>query len=187
MKSKSESLRHAFVPLILGLLVACNATPRVSIKTDYDHSATFGKYHTYTLDAGSTGLSAPSQAALVDALRSSLSARGLKETSAGKANLYIVPTVYTREKLDVIPAQRGYTFYPSSYGPYGGWNTGRGTLAMNSDVLQYTEGTLVVDFVDSKTHKIVFRGLAQAIVGKTEKNVAAIQAAVNKIVAAYPG
>lgn len=53
--------------------------------------------------------------------------------------------------------------------------------------MQYTEGSLVIDFVDSKTHKLVFRGLGQAAVGTTERNAAAIQAAVNKIVAAYPG
>lgn len=58
---------------------------------------------------------------------------------------------------------------------------------MHADVQQYTEGSLVLDFVDSKTHKIVFRGLGQAAVGTTEENAAAIQAAVNKIVAAYPG
>ena len=187
MKSKSKSLRHLFVPLIFGVLVACNATPPVTVKTDYDHSATFGKYHTYALDADSTGLSATTQAALVDALRSSLSARGFKETSTGKADLYIVPTVYTQEKLDVIPGARGYTYFPSRYGRYAGWNAGMGTVAMNTDVMQYTEGSLVIDFVDRKTHKIVFRGLGQATVGKAEKNVAAIQAAVNKIVAAYPG
>jgi len=54
-------------------------------------------------------------------------------------------------------------------------------------VQQYTEGTLVIDFVDRKTHKVVFRGVGQAGVGSTERNAAAIRAAVNKIVAAYPG
>ena len=54
---------------------------------------------------------------------------------------------------------------------------------MNAEVQQYTEGTLIIDFVDSKTHKLVFRGLGQAAVGSTERNAEA----VNKIVAAYPG
>ena len=80
-----------------------------------------------------------------------------------------------------MPA-RGFTVYSSRYGTYG-----RGHWAMNADVQQYTEGTLVIDFVDSKTHKLVFRGLGQAAVGSTERNAAAVQEAVNKIVAAYPG
>ena len=73
------------------------------------------------------------------------------------------------------------TVYRSRFGSYGGgW-------AMNADVQQYTEGSLLIDFVDRKTHKIVFRGLGQAAVGSTERNAAAIQEALNKIVAAYPG
>jgi Domain of unknown function (DUF4136) len=181
MKSKSKLFKDVFAPLILGVLAACNAAPPVSVKTDYDHSASFGKYHTYALDADSTALSPTGAAALQQALRSSLAARGLKETSTGKADLYIVPIVFTRQKLDVMPSG-GFTYWPSRYGRYGARD-----ITMNADVTQYTEGSLVIDFVDSKTHKLVFRGLGQAAVGTTERNAAAIQAAVGKIVAAYPG
>ena len=184
MKSISKSLRYLTSLLIACTLAACSTTPPVSVKTDYDHSATFGKYHTYALDAGSIGLSPTGSAALRDALNSSLAARGFKEASTGRADLYIVPTVYTKQQLNVMPGG-GYTRYPSRYGRYGGW--GPGTVTMAAEVQQYTEGSLVIDFVDSKTHKIVFRGLGQAAVGSTERNAAAIQAAVNKIVAAYPG
>jgi hypothetical protein len=128
----------------------------------------------------STRLGPTTAAALQSSLRSSLAARGLKE-SGRNADLYIVPIVFTKEQLSVLPA-RGFTVYSSRYGTYG-----RGHWAMNADVQQYTEGTLVIDFVDSKTHKLVFRGLGQAAVGSTERNAAAVQEAVNKIVAAYPG
>jgi len=181
MKSKFQSFRNVVSPLILSALAACNTTPPVSVKTDYDHSASFGKYHTYALDADLTGLSPTGAAALQQALRSSLAARGLKETPTGKADLYVVPIVFTRQKLDVMPGG-GFTYWPSRYGRYGA-----GGITMNADVTQYTEGSLVIDFVDRKTHKLVFRGLGQAAVGTTERNAAAIQAAVNKIVAAYPG
>ena len=52
---------------------------------------------------------------------------------------------------------------------------------MNAEVQQYTEGTLVIDFVDSRTHKLVFRGLGQAGVGSSERNAAAVQEAGNKM------
>jgi Domain of unknown function (DUF4136) len=180
MKSISKSLQYLTSLAILCTLAACSTTPSVTVKTDYDHSATFGKYHTYALDAASIGLSPTGNAALQSALRSSLASRGLKE-SGRNADLYIVPKVFTREQLNVMPGG-GATVYPSRYGRYG-----RGEWVMNAEVQQYTEGTLVIDFVDSKTHKLVFRGLGQAAVGSTERNAAAIQEAVNKIVAAYPG
>ena len=166
--------------VILCSLAACSTTPSVTVKTDYDHSVTFGKYHSYALDTASIGLSPTGNEALQSSLRSSLAGRGLKE-SGKNSDLYIVPTVFTQEKLNVMPGG-GYTFYPSVYGRYG-----MGTRTLNAEVQQYTEGTLVIDFVDRKTHKIVYRGLAQAVVGSTERNAAAIRAAVDKIVAAYPG
>jgi Domain of unknown function (DUF4136) len=166
--------------VILCTLVACSTTPSVSVKTDYDHAAVFGKYHTYALDTSSIGLSATGSEALQSSLRSSLAERGLKE-SGKNSDIYIVATVFTQEKLSVMPSG-GYTVYPSRYGSYR-----MGTVAMNTEVRQYTEGTLVIDFVDRKTHKIVFRGVGQAGVGSTERNAAAIRAAVSKIVAAYPG
>ena len=165
--------------VILCTLAACSTTPSVAVKTDYDHSATFGKYHTYALDSSPTGLSATGDAALQSALRSSLAGRGLSEAGR-KADLYIVATVFTKEKLHAMPVA-GYSYYPSMYGRYMGGST------MNVELRQYTEGSLVIDFVDSKTHKIVFRGLGQAGVSTAERNAAAIRAAVEKIVAAYPG
>jgi hypothetical protein len=58
---------------------------------------------------------------------------------------------------------------------------------MNAEVQQYTEGTLIIDFVDGKTRKLVFRGLAQAAVGSQARNANAIREAVTKIMAQFPG
>src|SRR6266550_1042092 len=160
--SKKMKLKFKTLPCLTSITVicalrACSTAPSVTVKTDYDHAATFGKYHTYAIDTASTG-----------------------KESGRNADLYIVPTVFTREKLNVMPGG-GYSVYPSMYGRYArGWS-------MNAEVQQYTEGSLAIDFVDSKTHKLVFRGLGQAAVGSTERNAAAVQDAVNKIVAAYPG
>jgi len=43
MKSISKSFRYLIVSVVLGGLAACTS---VTVKTDYDHSASFGKYHT---------------------------------------------------------------------------------------------------------------------------------------------
>jgi hypothetical protein len=180
MRSKFKLPKYLIVSLMFYTLAACNSGPYVTVKTDYDHAAPFGKYHTYAIDMASTRLGPTTAAALQSSLRSSLAARGLKE-SGRNADLYIVPIVFTREQLNVLP-ERGFTVYSSRYGTYG-----RGHWAMNAEVQQYTEGTLIIDFVDSKTHKLVFRGLGQAAVGSNERNAAAVQEAVNKIVAAYPG
>ena len=176
MKSISTSFRYLIVSVVLCELVACTTAPSVTVKTDYDHSAAFGKYHTYVLDTAATGLGPTNNAVLQQALRSSLAARGLKETGSN-ASLYIVSAVITSEKLNVLPGG-GVTV--SRFGAYRTW-------AMNAEVQQYTEGTLIIDFVDGKTHKLVFRGLAQAAVGSQARNANAIREAATKIVAQFPG
>jgi hypothetical protein len=172
-----KSISKFFLSVVLGGLVACTTAPSVIVKTDYDHSASFGKYHTYVLDTGPSELGSTNNAVLQQALRSSLAARGLKETSRATASLYIVAAVMTQEKLNVTPGG-GVTV--TRFGAYRTW-------ALNADVQQYTEGTLIIDFVDSKTRKLVFRGLAQAAVGSQARNANAIQEAVTKIVAQFPG
>jgi hypothetical protein len=57
MKSLSKSQYCLTSLVILCTLVGCSTAPSVSVKTDYYHAASFGKYHTYVLDADSIGLS----------------------------------------------------------------------------------------------------------------------------------
>jgi hypothetical protein len=52
MKSVSKSLVCLTSLAILGILAACNTTPSVTVKTDYDHAVAFGQYHSYALTQG---------------------------------------------------------------------------------------------------------------------------------------
>ena len=51
--------------------------------------------------------------------------------------------------------KKGLYVFPVRYRAYGYWDRVR----MPADVMQYTEGTLILDFVDRRTHKLVFRGV----------------------------
>ena len=180
MKPRSQLLFQLSILSIALILSGC-ATP-VTVQTDYDHSTAFGRYHTYSCDVASTRLGPTNRAALEQSLRSSLAARGITETSDSKADLFVIPRIRTAEKFDVIPSGH-FTYFPSRYGTYRYWDRVR----MPVDVNQYTEGTLILDFVDRRTHKLVFRGVGQGVVSASpEKNTAAIQDAVNKIVAQFP-
>jgi hypothetical protein len=174
------------------LLVACAfaACSTVTVTTDYDHSAPFGKYKTYALEpaAHDQTLSPSSEAALRAALRTELATRGISETSAAKADLAVVRHVFLREKVSVQQyTDWGYGYHggwPYGYGSYGMW---AGAPATYTDVNQYTEGTMILDFVDAHTKKLVFRGQGVAIVDGPESNAGKISDAVKKMVAAFPG
>jgi hypothetical protein len=72
----------------------------------------------------------------------------------------------------------GYT-----YGPY--W----GPWGESVDVTQYTEGTLILDFIDFETKNIIWRGTAhKALSGNTdpERAEANLQKAVDQLLAKFP-
>jgi hypothetical protein len=167
-------------------LAACST---VTVTTDYDRSAPFGKYKTYVLAPAAQGqtLSPTAEAALRDALRTELAERGIVEATSGKPDLAIVRHVFLADKISVQQyTDWGYGYrgaWPYSYGHYGMW---AGAPTTYVDVNQYTEGTLILDAVDARTKKLVFRGTGTAVVGGTESNADKIREAVEKMVAALP-
>ena len=178
--------------LVLAAALTCifSACETVNVTTDYDHAANFAKYKTYALTPPSAGrtMSPISEAALRDALRTGLASRGLTEAPGKRADLDIVRHVFVQEKISVQQwTDWGYGYHgawPYGFGSYGMWV---GAPMTYTDVNQYKEGTLILDFVDAHTKKLVFRGVGTAVVGGPESNAAKIQEAVGKIVAAYPG
>ena len=55
-----------------------------------------------------------------------------------------------------------------------------------TNIDQYHEGTMILDFVDARTKKLVFRGIGQAVVGGPEANAAKIREAVAKMMEGFP-
>lgn len=173
--------RYILVAFIL-FLAACST---VSVTTDYDHAAAFGQYHTYTLVSSNDNVTlAPSvEAAFRDSLRNNLAAHGITEVSKD-ADLHVVRHISTKEKLAVHQTTDwGYGGVPYGYGRYGAW---AGAPTTYTDVSQYTEGTLILDFVDAKTQKLVFRGIGTGTVSDPATNAERIREAVEKIVQKFP-
>ena len=178
------------LPQLFALLAACAfaACSTVTVTTDYDHSAPFAKYKTYRLAPASRSqtLGPISEAALRASLRRELTARGVAETTTGKADLAVVRHAFHEKKLAVHQYTDwgyGYGAWPYRYGYYGMW---AGAPRTYVDVNHYTEGTLVVDFVDARTQRLVFRGIGKAVVGGPESNARKIDEAVTKMIAAFP-
>jgi len=175
-----------FAAVLTCLLSACET---VTVSTDYDRAAHFGRYKTYALTPPSRGqtMSPTSEAALSDAVRAELNSRGLTEAPARTADLDIVRQVFVQQKTSVQEwTNWGYGYHggwPYGYGYYGMWP---GAPMSYVDVQQYNEGTLILDFVDAHTKKLVFRGVGKAVVSGPESNAGKIREAVSKIVAGYP-
>jgi hypothetical protein len=178
--------RTAKLSLLAGIcaLTACST---VSVTTDYDRTAPFTNYKTYTLAPPTAGqtLSPASEAALQNSIRTQLATRGVTAAKSGKGDISIVRHVVTNDRVSVQQyTDWGYgTGWPYGYGSYDIWY---GAPRTYSYVNEYTEGTLILDAVDNKTRKLVFRGVATAVVGEPEANAKKIEDAVAKMVAALP-
>jgi len=176
-----------FTIACLSLLTGCET---VDVTTDHDPSANFAKYKTYTLAPPRKGetLSPSSEAALRDALRTELATRGLTEAPARQADLDIVRHVFIQQKTSVQQyTDWGYYHggaWPYGYGYYGMWPGAPTTYTM---VDQYHEGTMILDFVDARTKKLVFRGIGRAVVSGPQSNADKIREGVHKMAAGYPG
>jgi hypothetical protein len=162
-----------FLPL--ALLAACSS---VSTNYDYDMSYDFSKLRTYRwADIPSKSDADPLVVQRVGAaVESQLKAKGYAQAE-GTPDFLVATYVGRRTRIQV-------TDWGYGYGPWGGWYGGGGL-----DVYEYEEGTLIVDIVDNRTRKLVWRGTAVRIIdpGATpEEKTEHINEAVGKIFEDFP-
>jgi hypothetical protein len=186
MKHTPTLLRSLAFLALLGLAGCATA---VKVDTKRDPAATFSGYRTYTVAPGSgQALSAASEAVLRDTLRTSLAEKGITEASTGKGDLAVVSHVFVRDVVKEGQSGTPWGFddrdaWSVSGESYGMW---RGAPSAYGDPAQFTSGTLVLDVVDTKTKRLVFRGQGEAVVGSQESNARKIRDAVQRIVAEMP-
>ncbi len=176
--------------LVLTVFVAMlSGCASVRVQTDYDPSVDFSQYHTYRLAQPTDGipLSPSADTALREALHTGLADRGIMEVTEGDADLDVVWHIFTQEQASVQQyTDWGYAHggaWPDRYGPYYMWP---GAPMTYTDVNYYIEGTLILDLVDAKTSRLVFRGTGKGEVGSPKANAGKIREAVGRIVRDIP-
>jgi hypothetical protein len=105
------------------------------------------------------------------ALTSDLQQKGFVEAQPGTQPDFLISYQGRRQqKVDVTPGYYGW------YG-YGGF----------PDVTTYTEGTLIVDFVDPQTNTVFWRGTASGVMNHpNDPDLAMIDKGVAKMLTQYP-
>jgi Domain of unknown function (DUF4136) len=158
-------------------MIMLMAIPSVAqqVKTDYDRSANFSQYKTYSWSSVKT-----KDPLLVDriksAVNSALSAKGLTQVDSG-GDLTINAMEITRNH------QTLNTFYD---GGFGGWRWGGfGDATTTTDT--YKVGTLVVDLFDTQSKELVFRGSSSdTLSNNSDKNIKNLNKGVDKMFKHFP-
>ena len=149
---------------------------------DYDHSAPFRDFHTY-----SWGKVQTSDPLMVDRLRQEvdrdLQAKGWQlRPSDGDVVVTAVGATQNQQEYN--------TFYDGLGGGGWGWRRGWGGGGFGetyTTVQQIPVGTLVLDMYSPQEHKLVWRGTASdTLSNKPDKNTGKLDKAIDKLLDKFP-
>ena len=144
------------------------------VSVDSDPAAPFATYKTYGWVAGTPAPDPLNEQRLHASLDARLAARGLKKVSTNP-DVAVSTFVTTNERQQFIANGFGY-------GPWG-FGGGLGGATVET----YVEGTLIVDLYDTKTKKMVWRGVATATASdKPYKNTEKMNKALDKMFEKFP-
>jgi hypothetical protein len=194
--------RSIFVLAGAVLLAACASgppKPEVDYKSDYNFSQVrkIAFYDDSGLISGNNPipLSDMERDRIDLALEHALRAKGyelLDEKDADQADLLVSWTLITNAKTDVRTYETPAMGMNVGYGRYGGYNRYSmyncwGCTQTEVSVQNYTEGTFIVDMIDPKLKKSVWRGLIQSkLKGKLENDQDKYNAVADSIFASFP-
>ena len=179
----NNTKRFLVIAATLGLVAGLIACSTLTVSTDFDPAANFSQYKTFTVMPleqfqNNTITADRIKAAITQALQ----ARGLTPAAEG-ADLQIQVFAKLSKETQITSTGTG------GYGGWGyrGWGYGGGMST--TTVQDVAVGTLVVDLVDAKTNKPVWRGTASDTIAQNktgEQKQEALNYAMNQMFAKYP-
>lgn len=173
---------------LVALLAACATGPRV--RTDYDPTADFSGYRTWgfydPIAMEESGYSSWISDRIKDDVRREMEARGYRYADK-KPDLLVNFQGLVRERTDVYSIPRTdfqyfYSYRARRYFAVPVWYD-------ETQVNQYTEGTLTVDLVDAARNRMVWTGAASSRVSQRkspQERAAEVDTAIASIFAQYP-
>jgi Domain of unknown function (DUF4136) len=183
------SLKRLAASALALALAACAAGPP-KIQSEHDGSVNFAAYKTFAIlrphakgNAVDPGTVVRLTEPAMDAVRESMTAKGMTEVAVEKADCAVRVSGQSMEKTEVT--DWGYTGYP--YGAYrAGWVYGPGVYGgSNIDVRQVTERTLIVEIYDNASRKEAWVGWSEHS-GNAKVEPDRLKEAIRNILATFP-
>lgn len=181
---------------VLGLaalaLAGCDSGDGPTVKTDYDHNVNFAQFHTFAFQRGriinSLGAPDPNNTLLDgrihDAVVNQLTAKGLQISSQSPDLVvtYVAGAKSKQQIEDLGPTPYASPFFGGPFGFYrdGFWGPGYDQFYVRN----YTQGTLILDFLDPHTRHLVWRAYVSGPVSNPDFK--AVNSAVAAALKKYP-
>jgi hypothetical protein len=167
--------------VLMGMMVLFAGTLSAQqVKTDYDRSANFGQYKTYSWERVKTK-DALDVDRIKSAVNTALAAKGWSQVGSG-GDVSIIALEMTQDQ------QTLNTFYDGFGGGWGWRRFGGGGFGEATTTTEtYKVGTLVVDLFDAKTKQLLWRGSSSdTLSNNSNKNIKNLDKGVEKMFKKFP-
>lgn len=168
---------------------SCAYTPKV--QTDFDPATNFSQYRTFNTIPGriisSVGVVDTNNTLMSErvnnAVASTLRSKGL-EQNVSNPDLLVTFLAGAKDKTEIESAPAAPAYYgPYGYGYGGWWGTGYNQFWTR----QYKEGTLIVDLIDAKAKRLVWRAYCVSEISKDNaENRNRLQSCLDQGFAKFP-
>jgi Domain of unknown function (DUF4136) len=176
--NKSVKSNNLFLTIALLLTLYSSAIAQ-KVSVDYDRKAEFARYRTYSLmESKNPASSRVWCRRILDNIQLRLAVRGLLPGRPGESvDLYVVYNAGLKEQTVI----EGYDY---NYGQGWRWAWSDDYSRMNTALEK--DDTLVIDLIDARENRLVWRGVATDTLSGRPSNTKKIDRAAEKMFAKYP-
>jgi hypothetical protein len=176
------------VPLLLALVLMASCSPSMKVHSDYDKTANFTQYKTFSMyktESMTDAISQLNAQRINDAIRAEMIKKGFQETDANP-DLFVNAVAILKDRTSVT-ASTDFYGYGGAYRPYY-WGAGSGySSTTNYNVDHYKDGSLIIDIVEASSKKLLWQGIGnREIDGPVKDADKRIPKGVNTIMATFP-
>ena len=174
-------------------LVVFGSCSSVSYVVDWDTQHNFNGHQTYTWferapspNRGQPPTEANSIVAgrISRSVNNALQSRGLEQAPAGEADLMATYFLVLQARTVMYHTGWAYPMAGWGWGPRWGWGGGWG--GGRSSLETVTEGTLVIDILDGKSRKLVWRGVADRAFRKPNPSDEQVAGYIERLMRDFP-
>ena len=136
-----------------------SACSTINVTNDFDPAFSFDDVKTYVIvNKSSEAVNTLTDARIMTGIDTQLTRKGYSKTDRKNADIYVIFHTDVRNKTTVVQDYQHMGISPYRYGRYYGYG---GMMAVPvTRTYNYDEGKLLIDILDPKNNKIVWRGVA---------------------------
>lgn len=183
---KKVTIKSLLLALPVVFMVSCKPTLKVS--SDYDRSANFSAYKTFSLYYLITNknVSELNEDRIWNSIRAEMLRKGYVENNTNPDLVVNALSVIKNKKY--VTASTSVYGVGGTYRPYAYWGRyGTVSGSTNFQTDSYKDGSLMIEVVDHKTKRLVWEGTGSAEFEKQPKNPdEAVKNVVTKIMTSFP-